>query len=92
MTMLEWYREIQKKERAELTQEVTREVTREVTQKVEQKFMQERARLFERRIGRVLDNNEFAVLTKRVAELGAERVMDIALDSSPTELEAWLKA
>ncbi|MBK9259398.1 MAG: hypothetical protein IPM54_06125 [Polyangiaceae bacterium] len=91
MNMLEWYREIEKKERAELTQQVTQQVTQRVTRRVTQQFMQERVRLFELRLGRALTATERKTLVQRIRNLGADQVMPMVIERTPAELEAWLE-
>lgn len=47
-------------------------------------------RLFARRVGRELTDQEHAVVVARLATLGADRLGDVVLDLPATELAAWL--
>ncbi len=47
-------------------------------------------RQFERRLGRVLSDKERDRIVKRLKRLGPERLGDVVLDLSPSELATWL--
>jgi hypothetical protein len=49
------------------------------------------ARLFEKRLGRPLDEAERAALLRRLATLGVDRLVDIRDDLAPDALAAWLR-
>ncbi len=50
----------------------------------------EHERLYARRLGRALREGERATLRERWARLGADRLLDLALESSAEALAAWL--
>lgn len=47
-------------------------------------------RLFERRLGRSLSETERRTVTQRFGTLGAERLGDVAIESSADTLAVWL--
>jgi hypothetical protein len=47
-------------------------------------------RLFEKRIGRPLDEGEKATLLQRLGALGSDRVIDVRDELSPEALASWL--
>jgi len=69
------------------SQEMVEALQREA---IEQGAVTALAHLFERRLGRVLHDNERACVRERIETLGPERVGDVVLDLSADELAAWL--
>jgi hypothetical protein len=46
--------------------------------------------LFEKRLGRPLDETEKATLFQRLGALGSDRMLDIPFELSPEALASWL--
>ena len=59
-------------------------------QGLQQGMQQALVRLFERRLGRPLDEGEKATVLRRLGVLGYDRVIDVRDELSPEALAAWL--
>ncbi len=90
-----WYAEHKRDLRAEFKRELVPEIKRELESELAHARLQgeikQIAHMFERRMGRALIAAERDVLEARVREQGSERVGDLVLDLSASDLSAWLQ-
>jgi hypothetical protein len=99
-----WYAEHKRDLRAEFKRELVPEIKRELVPEIKRELepelavaqlrgeVKQIAHLFERRMGRPLTSAEREVLTTRMREQGSERVGDLVLDLSASDLSAWLQS
>ena len=85
-----WHEEYERNRKAQFKLELEPLIKLEVEREIEAKLMRERTHLFERRLRRPLTAAERETLVARTREYGSDRVGEILVDLSVTDLSEWL--
>lgn len=85
-----WHAEYERNLKAQFRLELEPEIKRALESELADKLFRDRLHLFQCRLGRELTALERETLAARTREMGAERVGELVLKSSASQLIAWL--